>query len=582
MEDKQLLENMKRVFIDEKIAYNDGIFTIKGKTISDDELKILVGNKLDKIDDNYTKKSFNSSFNLMLQMGKESASKPSSKKEQIEQADIDYSIVLKEAEVDFPFKFSTKEGGNWFVHVIKDMDLRIVETKQTSIEGDDLFNTFKNDDILIEWMSKMENNFNNINEFGFSTKSLISKLRDIYITGSMTNAKKVMIKDVKTFSRDLLDWKLSWIDEQKINAADENNIPTWCKFRDSLVNAEYSFKQFAAWIWVMFDEDAVNNNRQCLWLYGDGFDGKSTIINMIKNIINNDITKTDGCGSLNGNIMTQFWATSVVDKVLVCVNEVRDPHFLSSSYIHQWLGGDDVSVEAKGMTPYSKQLRARCVIASNPEPIINKSENNEITRIIPIRIAKSFFNIDKLNETNKNIVKNTFKEDLFRERWNFLKFCKLTFQEMYNRELNLVKFTMDSLDNQISDSITDIAMSDLKSMFEGKNKLFFKTTDLGQFTKWFLARRQVTKGFRGLVPIMNKIGFTHTNNKTDRNDGGRDKGYVVNIDVSVLSEYNNDAKWGLGNNKEDNKMVGYEHSSDPTPKKYVKNEDAKNNMMGIE
>lgn len=569
---EELNQTMKRVFINEGVRIDKDLYYVKSKVKTKDELYAIINVAVCKIDDDFSNKDFKELFeNLLIAVNSVNEENKLSDKELREQQQEAYTTVLKNMESDFPFRFSTKEGGNWFVHIIRDLDLRLVETEQTGNTTNELFNVFMNKPILRNWLVACEKDFNLLSS-GFNAMSCIDSVRSLYIIGSMEKSKLVMIEEVKTFSRKIEDWKLSWIDDSKIDSADETNIPTWSKVRDSFVNSEYSFKQFAAWVWIMFDEDACDNNRQCLWLYGDGFDGKSTIINTLKHIINNDKTKEHGCGSLAATYMdSQFWATSVVDRVLVCVNEVTDSRFLSHSNVHQWLGGDSVSIEAKGKTPYSKVLKARCIIASNPEPIITKSENNEITRIIPIRIAKSHFSIDKLN-SNSSIEKNTFKDDLFSERWNFLKYCKKSFDEMYNRELNLIRFTTESLSLQLSDSNVDIAMTDLRNMLDGSNKKFYKKEDIGAFIKWYLSKRQAISGYRlGTDPTMKKLGFHPTKKSIPGSSKALDTGYFVSIDVNDMSSFNNDSKLGYGNNNQDNKMEGYEHKQYETKPKQKSN-----------
>lgn len=243
--------------------------------------------------------------------------------------------------------------------------------------------------------------------------------------------------DFSTFSFDLDKWKCGYLDEYEIDTAPDE-LTHWGSFKNNINNNE-AWTLFCAWVWGIFNQRCSSHNRQALWLYGDGYDGKSVISRTISRIITNnyDDASTGTSTISEGTLYNQFWASGLYGKSFIVVNEVKDPTLFSNKTtggkLHQVTGHDLVSIEPKGQQYFSAPIWGRVMIHSNCAPEINTQENNQLTRIIPVKIEKSYFKGLHNFENHKDISFD-WEKALFEERWSFLKTCKSAFSKIYNNQ----------------------------------------------------------------------------------------------------------------------------------------------------
>lgn len=137
---------------------------------------------------------------------------------------------------------------------------------------------------------------------------------------------------------------------------------------------------FRAFIYSIFD--AENNGRQMLYLYDDGYSGKSCIIKAL----------TRELGSLAGALSqdalkTQFAFSNIWDKRLVVYSDNKDRNLARYGKIHQALGGDPVSVEYKQKGAFNAEMNAKFLCAGNEMLSINTRNKSELTRVLPIKLT---------------------------------------------------------------------------------------------------------------------------------------------------------------------------------------------------
>lgn len=334
---------------------------------------------------------------------------------------------------DLPFKIKY-EDETLVVCIVTDSENRIIEPTATSEAA--IKTVFKSKPSLREFVYKFADALKENEIIIENIDDIINLILDRSTKNAFTS-RNMFIDEFKTFSFDKNEWKISYINPDDIDNAD-NDTSAWDSFGDSLATDEFNkeaYDLFKAWCWTIFDERAINHNRQALWLYGEGYDGKSVVTKVLSSILAGKYEKSVGSDSIGiGQLDRPFWATSFYGKSLVIINEVGDSDLFSrkandgpGGKLHQITGHDLVAVEAKGKQPFSARIKSRILLFANCAPTFNSMQNNEITRIIPIHVSKTYF--DGLEVINKDFIYNDWGKELYDQRFAFLKKCK----EAYNR-----------------------------------------------------------------------------------------------------------------------------------------------------
>jgi hypothetical protein len=154
----------------------------------------------------------------------------------------------------------------------------------------------------------------------------------------------------------------------------------------------------------------------------------------------------------------KFWGSSIYGKSLTILAEVTDPNIISSKSLggkfHSWFGGDPAPIEEKGKGQFSAVLSSRCMLHANISPVFD-GHTNQITRLIPVQVKKSYFK--GLHYNGKEFSNSDWEEQLFEQRYAFLKFAKKCFIEKYNDQ-NLFSISKEYQENyfNISEKAFDI------------------------------------------------------------------------------------------------------------------------------
>lgn len=334
---------------------------------------------------------------------------------------------------DLPFKVKY-EDETLIVCIVSDKENHIIEPTATSEAA--IKTVFKSKPTLREFIYKFADALKENDIIIEDMDDVINLILDRSTKNAFTS-RNMFIDEFKTFSFNKDEWKISYIDPLDIENSDDNTS-SWDSFGDSLASEEFNkeaYDLFKAWCWTIFDERAINHNRQALWLYGEGYDGKSVVTKVLSSILAGKYEKSIGSDSIGiGQLDRPFWATSFYGKSLVIINEVGDSDLFSKKAndgpggkLHQITGHDLVAVEAKGKQPFSARIKSRILLFANCAPTFNSMQNNEITRIIPIHVSKTYF--DGLEVINKDFVYSDWGKELYEQRFAFLKKCK----EAYNR-----------------------------------------------------------------------------------------------------------------------------------------------------
>ena len=154
--------------------------------------------------------------------------------------------------------------------------------------------------------------------------------------------------------------------------------------------------------------------RQSLYLKGDGNDGKSTIAELLLDVLGSAgtiVDKATGEGRFD-------WANIRELTRLVVLDDVKNPNLLLyAKRVRQLCSGGHFEVERKGVDPIAVNLRSRVLICSNIQ--LKYDSDAEKTRVLQVDVE----NGTKLSDP-------TWKPRLFEELPAILYAAKICFDEL--------------------------------------------------------------------------------------------------------------------------------------------------------
>jgi len=214
-----------------------------------------------------------------------------------------------------------------------------------------------------------------------------------------------------------------------IDSLKNGDYPTWKEFI-SQFNTYREKKLFIAWVYSIFVEE--DNNRQVLWVEGEGFTGKSTVFNVIGEIL----LEYNDCLFRSIPAENHFDKHSLegFDKCRLAVFPNADEeYFFKRLEILNMSGGDYITINPKNKAPITQKVFVKIAVHSNYPPIIDKSQKHEVTRLLHVWISP---------ERVKNNVwageSHTFPKRLKQEFYYFLEGCKKHYDDCIQKSGLLV------------------------------------------------------------------------------------------------------------------------------------------------
>lgn len=200
--------------------------------------------------------------------------------------------------------------------------------------------------------------------------------------------KELYIDPPKSISNDPKEPCLNFIDlEGKAKEAEGGETEAWGRFLRKMTLDEGDV--FKAFIWSIFD--ARNHGRQILYLYDDGYSGKSAVMKAIQEALGKHL-----CAAVQkDSLSNQFGFSKVWDKRLITIGDNKNAHLHQSEKMKMLTGNDVVDVERKNRDSFSWTMNAKVMVASNTPLEVNLRERNERTRVLPIKIH---FTVDQMIE----------------------------------------------------------------------------------------------------------------------------------------------------------------------------------------
>lgn len=283
---------------------------------------------------------------------------------------------------------------------------------------------------------------------------------------------ELYIDPPKVISNDPTEPCLNFIDlNGKAKEAEGGETEAWGRFLKKMTPEEGDV--FKAFIWSIFD--ARNHGRQILYLYDDGYSGKSAVMKAIQEAIGKRL-----CAAVQkDSLSNQFAFSKVWDKRLVTIGDNKNPHLHQSEKMKMLTGSDMGDVERKNRDSFSWVMNAKVMVASNTPLEVNLRERNERTRVLPIKIN---FTIDQMIEEGiialDEVGKPKFDKygdpifvgdgtdwpsRLRDQFWSFMASCRPAYESLCPRHTDIIM--PDSCLNNLETFSNDL-MDDYQAIFD--------------------------------------------------------------------------------------------------------------------
>ena len=149
--------------------------------------------------------------------------------------------------------------------------------------------------------------------------------------------------------------------------------PMWndkgCPLFDEFVKRTSNGMALKAFIGSLFDDRA--DRQQYLWLYGQGMNGKGSIIRLLRQILGPSFGAEDA-----SQAKSQFWTAGLLGKRLIVFPDCNSYSFPASQRFKSLTGGDPVRVERKNRDPHIDDLSCKFMFASNEKPSLSSQQSD--------------------------------------------------------------------------------------------------------------------------------------------------------------------------------------------------------------
>lgn len=187
--------------------------------------------------------------------------------------------------------------------------------------------------------------------------------------------------------------------------------------------------------------DYTSARQQYVYLFGDGDDGKGSLISLLKNVFARSFANERPPGKND-----KFWTGGLLGKRVIAFEDCDDPGFVTKGLFKALTGGDSERVETKNEgSGFTAKFNLKFIFTSNEElEITNKKA--DIRRLI-------YCPIDPRDDI-KHPRRISYQEDLFNEGEAFLEACIGMYQEIpYGHDIPVKSIADDpQLDKIVSSS----------------------------------------------------------------------------------------------------------------------------------
>ena len=215
--------------------------------------------------------------------------------------------------------------------------------------------------------------------------------------------KEISKTDYVVVNNGLLNIKTMQLEEFDPNIIVRNKINTVynpaakCEAMDIMLNnVSCDNKDLRALIEEMVGYILLNRNElgKCFILTGDGSNGKSTLLNCIKDMVGRENISSLGLNELN----QRFKTAELYGKLLNIGDDIGNGYIEDNSVFKKLVTGEAVTVERKGSDPFDFENYSKLIFACNDMPRINDTSTGLKRRLVIIPFMARFDrNKDKFN-----------------------------------------------------------------------------------------------------------------------------------------------------------------------------------------
>lgn len=166
----------------------------------------------------------------------------------------------------------------------------------------------------------------------------------------------------------------------------DTDTPYWDYILSKL---ETNKDAFQAFIWSIFERES--KNEQYLWLYGEGRDGKGSILRLINKIIGDE-------SYVGLDADDNHWVASCVGKRVGVFNDLSKSSLPTSSKFKQVTGNDKASISNKWEKTFSAHLDTKLIITSNKSLMVSSKKAN-LRRCIYVKFRSDEKNLSNFEKT---------------------------------------------------------------------------------------------------------------------------------------------------------------------------------------
>lgn len=224
--------------------------------------------------------------------------------------------------------------------------------------------------------------------------------------------------------------------------------------------------QFCAWVGSIFDKESPQS--QYMWLYGEGGNGKSAMVNLIGSMCG---TAHTSARKPNARDM-KFWSTCLIGKRFVSFGDTNSFKFPSEDIFKMLTGDKYIPLEEKWGRLMHVKLPCKYIFTSNMRPEISDSMADR-RRVI-------FSKIEPINCEPDG----KYEERLIKESEPFLNYCR----EMYDK-LNVNGFI--KMNEEVVDTLVSTTEGNFQETFDRSLELDTREV-VKQSDRWMISDGELT------------------------------------------------------------------------------------------
>lgn len=180
---------------------------------------------------------------------------------------------------------------------------------------------------------------------------------------------------------------------------------------DELMSRTSNRMALKAWVGGLFDDRS--QRQQYVWIYGDGKNGKGSLIRAISAALGSVVSSEEAPGR-----ESKHWSWGLLGKRLIVFADCNNASFVTTGLFKSLTGEDRIRVEIKGGAILSLEIPAKFLFSSNNKPRISGS-TADVRRIIYCSITPLAMAVED----------EEYEERLALEVRDFLSQCWLAYME---------------------------------------------------------------------------------------------------------------------------------------------------------